>query len=127
VIGRYLRTLTDEQLDRVLTGKMRPRSYIPIDHSGPCLVGAACGIRTPEDYVTSRELTAHFESRWGAFQSVETRYDALCLRFGLERANAAIRERAVRILGSRQPVRRYPMTTGYAGLAVEAARTTWAK
>ena len=90
MIGHYLLTLTPEQEDRALTGKMRPGCYDEVQDIGPCLVGTAQCIRRHTEHV-------HVHN-WPPFSivvstSVEGHYDSLCHRFGPARVNAAIRTR----------------------------------
>jgi hypothetical protein len=95
MIGHYLLTLTADAEHDALTSVMRPGSYVTPD-GGRCLVGVCAGMswRAPYHHASTRE---HFKYYGGCVLGhgfpVEYRYDDLCKRFGVERINAAIRNR----------------------------------
>lgn len=109
MIGQYLETLSNEALDRVLTRKMSPVGYIgPHRVSGPspCLVQTAlgeCGNSWIVHGPIGKVLPASYRwsGHWRHATAATQQYDHLCPRFGTERINAAIRDRALRVLAAR--------------------------
>lgn len=101
MIGNWLKLLTAEQEDRVLTRVMGPGNY------KWCLVGTACDYNALFDaegnYIgrTKREalgaaaaFTIEDQRYWlSGRNEVEQCYDAACAHFGTERVNVAIRQR----------------------------------
>lgn len=103
MIRRFLETLTGEELDRVLTTKMRPGCYsggeVAGEKVGPCLVGTA--FTCFENIVAFHDTLRSFHMSQG--YETEGRYDDLCLRFTTERINTLIRNQALQIQLSRIP------------------------
>ena len=89
MIGHYLLTLTVEQEDRVLMTAMLPGAYKAEPGNqyhraaGPCLIGAT---QEPDAFQIRM-------CQLGQSCSIEDRFDGLCVRFGVPRTAAAIRNR----------------------------------
>lgn len=132
-LGRFLDNLTPEQRGRVLTREMRPCSFTEETHTlhcgkvrvGPCLMTVT---HTPLDgqgldhstkysfrYATQSPIREIHE--WNRLESgvpphtpavfmhgVPGVYDALCGRYGFQRVNAWIRDRALRGMEVTPPV-----------------------
>ena len=84
MVNHFLLTLTEEQEDRVLTGRLSPGEWSRQDGSR-CLMGAV-------NPTTNHLFTC---GGWrGDYQlCIPVRYDNLCRRFGSPRVNNAIRAR----------------------------------
>jgi hypothetical protein len=98
MVGKYLATLTLVQEDRVLMERLAATSEYIRKDGCRCLVGVTRdGRRTEMDLCFNG--TVFNLKHWGdgipsyAEKRVGLRFDALCLRFGEERVNAAIRNR----------------------------------
>lgn len=106
MIGHYLLTLTAEQEDRVLTGKMAPARHY-VDEDDPecgCLMGVVHGYDRDEAGRNSALRGYRFKTRPDGYfmftfvygDVVGIQYDVLCERFGTERINGAIRNRILK-------------------------------
>jgi len=90
VIGHYLLTLTAEQEDRVLTRAVSP--MLGLRYGCRCLVATVLD-RIPTWYEKDME-TAAPQRGYGTHRYAPAyRYEELADRFGVERVNAAIRNR----------------------------------
>ena len=108
MIGQWLEKCSDEQLGDVLTEKLTPHGRV--NEHGRCLegvVGDAVG-ETVGNIVClvgmNREMpnTKSFYKRHKVYCiNIGWRFDILCERFSVERVNAAIRERCLKILATR--------------------------
>ncbi len=94
LIARYLATLTPEAAERVL---LEPFGPVERGLHTSCLVMVATdpGLPLPDWFSRSLEALAGMHYEW------------LCQRFGMERVNAAIRQRVLRNL-ARQDMPRTP-------------------
>lgn len=101
MIGHWLLALTREEEDTLLTTALRPGSYHH-DDKDFCLVGALLSrcygteflrrLRrsrpdSPQPVYYNRQLHKEVADR------IETRYDALCARYGTARVNGWVRDR----------------------------------
>lgn len=102
MLGHYLLTLTEAQEDRVLMRHVQPGPYC-----AGCLIGVAndapgAGVfwsehgdqwqRRHDQPIPGQHLGVGGARRWNG-DRLGIRYDYLCKRFGVERMNAAIRNR----------------------------------
>jgi len=107
MIRRFLETLTGEELDRVLTTKMRPGSYDLAQNYtgaqiGPCLIGTAFGA-AGEHGIHDNSKCTFCQKVASRGREIEVQYDNLCKRFTAKRINTLIRDQALRVQLSRIP------------------------
>lgn len=122
LISRYLRTLTPEAEDDILTGKMGPGSYLSTYNGVRCLVGTGMGctgfdgLNNPVGPRPQLFANIRIIFRGRMLATVESRYDDLCYRYsvklghapGIQYANTLIRDailaaRARRMLAQPEP------------------------
>lgn len=113
MIGHYLLSLTPEAERDVLTHKMAPGSYAGSLSGARCLVGVCA------DFLAYLTPDSPRPSYWPQRKrhvpkgrsSIEHQYDGLCLRFGSDRINAAIRARVLTNMARRTLSRQYEYAT----------------
>lgn len=91
MIGVWLALLTPEQEDRVLT-----TPTMPWERGGPCLLETAGGVRAFEGKVLSLRSYGTMVASLGwevDGKNYGLRYDQLCRRLGVARANELVRTR----------------------------------
>jgi len=92
MIGKLLATMSTVEEDRVLCTVMQPGSYWKTDLVGPCLVGTI--VDYPHGWSRECEIDRdRFGEAYDHFKNIETRYDKLCRKLGVERINTLIRNR----------------------------------
>lgn len=112
-VSRYVDALTPEQEDRVLTGRLVPDKLW--DRSGAgCLIGLArdCAAAVRRRGVEARywEEPEYDAAGFDVCGWTGAAFNALCRRFGVERAGAAIRNRILRNRLQRSRVAPSPTT-----------------
>ena len=96
MIGQFLLSLDPAAEDRILTTTMRPSEYFNTGTHGPCLIGRALDLK--RDDASNMRLGLWKQEQYGRCPTgwvrtpIESRYDRACIKFGVSRVNAAIRD-----------------------------------